>query len=210
MESLSSRPKELVLIAGPNGAGKTTLANAYVGSRFPNWPQVNADATLASIQAVGPLAGVPAQARAAAELVDRAALCLCLLSEPVIIETVLSSRKYVDLVLIARRRGLIFRLVYIATESADLNVSRVHQRVLSGGHDVPEDKIRKRWTRSLENLVWFATHADRLVLADNSATEPRVLALRHLGGPLEVLEPSHPACRRLTGWAGSLTADGSS
>jgi predicted ABC-type ATPase len=92
---------------------------------------------------------------------------------------------------------LIVRLVYVTTTHPDINVARVAQRVLAGGHHVPEDKIRERWQRSMDNLAWFAARADRLVVVDNSGQTLTVLALRHLGGELELLAEQHPVSERL-------------
>ena len=192
-----TRPRELVLIGGPNGAGKTTIAKSYIATRFPFWPQVNADRLLERLLELGPLAPRPGSALTAAEMVDETVRSLCALGEPCIIETVLSSDKYKSLVDVARNSGLILRLLYVATDAPSINVERVAERVAAGGHNVPEDRIRARWHRSLSNLPWFAARADRLVVFDTSGTTIRPLALRHLGGPLEILEPSHPAAATL-------------
>lgn len=45
-------------------------------------------------------------------------------------------------------------------------------RVAKGGHDVPEDKIRERYIKSLQQLPWFFAEADRAYLYDNSKAEP--------------------------------------
>ena len=200
-----TRPKELVLVAGPNGAGKTTIAKTYIASRFPFWPQVNADRVLERLQSLAPLVPGPAEAIRAAEMVDETVRCLSALGEPAIVETVLSSDKYRSLVTIARRSGLIFRLVYVSTDHADINVNRVAARVAVGGHDVPEDRIRSRWFRSMANLPWFAARADRLIVFDNSGIATRAIAKRHLGGRLEVLEETHPAGSALLAHRGMLT-----
>ncbi|EYF00060.1 hypothetical protein [Chondromyces apiculatus] len=113
------------------------------------------------------------------------------------LETVLFSDKYRSLIPLVRRTGLIFRLVYITTVHPDINVARVRRRVLAGGHDVPEDKIHERWTRSMDNLAGFAERADRLIVVDNSGQEPVMLALRHLEGALEIHDVDHPASDRL-------------
>ena len=109
-------------------------------------------------------------------LIDATARGLILLREPLVLETVLASDKYRPLITASQQNGLIFRLVYITTKSPDINVARVAQRVAQGGHAVPEDKIRKRWDQSMDNLPWFAARADRLVVADNSGQELQVIA----------------------------------
>jgi predicted ABC-type ATPase len=191
------RPAEFVLVAGPNGSGKSTVADAYIEIRFPIWPKINADRVNLALSRERNGPASMEQALEAAKLVDTTAQCLALLKSPFILETVLSSEKYCSLVQTARRNGLIFRLVYITTVHPDINVARVRQRVLEGGHDVPADRIRERWIRSMNNLAWFAARADRLVVADNSGATLRVLGLRHFGNSLEILTPDHPASRKL-------------
>src|SRR5262249_3309258 len=116
------RPAELVLVAGPNGSGKSTLVDSYVEQRFPLWPQLNADrVALALMGNPGATASLQ-QALEAANLVDATAQCLALLREPFVLETVLASDKYRSLVPIARRAGLIFRLVYVTTVHSDINI----------------------------------------------------------------------------------------
>jgi predicted ABC-type ATPase len=194
---VATTPAELVLVAGPNGSGKSSVADIYIEARFPSWPKLNADRVLLAMEQTDALEASPHPMVQAAQLVDGAAKCLAVLREPFVLETVLSSEKYRPLVSLARRAGLIFRLVYLATRNPKINVVRVRQRVLDGGHDVPEDKIHERWHRSMSNLSWFAARADRLIVADNSGPEPVALALRHLGGVVELCEPDHPASRSL-------------
>jgi predicted ABC-type ATPase len=204
--ALAKRPAELVLVAGPNGSGKTTIAEAYIQPRFPLWPKINADRLLLALERTS-LAVPDRPEIQAAQLVDATATCLALLREPFVLETVLSSDKYKRLIPIARDIGLIFRLVYVTTATSDINVERVRQRVIAGGHDVPEDRIHARWLRSMDNLEWFAARADRLVVADNSGPSLVVLALRHLGGALELHERTHPASERLRPLSGLPVLD---
>jgi predicted ABC-type ATPase len=172
--------------------------DAYIQQRFPLWPKLNADRVArALVEEEQATTAAPPQVLEAARLVDTTAQCLTLLREPFVLETVLSSDKYRSLVPAARRAGLIFRLVYVTTMHPDINVARVRQRVLAGGHDVPVDKIRERWQRSMDNLGWFAARADRLVVVDNSGQTLTLLALRHLGGELELHVDGHPASERL-------------
>ncbi|MEM9452903.1 MAG: AAA family ATPase [Myxococcota bacterium] len=210
--SLATRPAELVLVAGPNGSGKSTIAESYIEKRFPIWPKLNADQLLIGLGNNELLESEPHPMLQAARIVDIMAKGLVVLGEPFVLETVLSSPKYEVLVRTARRVGLIFRLVYVTTESSDINVGRVRQRVEDGGHDVPEDRIHSRWERSMDNLPWFARRADRLIVADNSGASLKVLALRHLSGVLELREHHHPASQRLRPLVGQpvLDDDGSS
>ena len=48
-------------------------------------------------------------------------------------------------------------------------------RAASGGHDVPEDKIKSRYEKSLRNLSPLARIADRTRVVDNSGAEQRLI-----------------------------------
>jgi predicted ABC-type ATPase len=41
-------------------------------------------------------------------------------------------------------------LVYLRLPSVEMSIERVRRRVAQGGHGVPEDAIRKRFTKSLD------------------------------------------------------------
>jgi predicted ABC-type ATPase len=81
---------------------------------------------------------------------------------------VLSTAKYRRLVRAAKKRRFEIRLIYVILQSPRLNIRRVQMRVKSGGHTVPEDKIRERWNRSLNQLPWFLNECDWALLFDNS------------------------------------------
>ena len=83
-------------------------------------------------------------------------------------ESVMSHDSHSQFVASARQKGYRTYLYFICTNAADLNVSRVEQRVDMGGHDVPEDKIRGRYERSLENLMGMLKNCDRAYFFDNS------------------------------------------
>lgn len=103
------------------------------------------------------------------------------------VETVLSD-KYRNLVVAAKAIGFEIRLIYVLLRSADMNVARVKMRVADGGHDVPEDKIVERRTRSLQQLPWFLAKADGAWLFDNSGAEPRLIGTK-IDGVIDI----HPA-----------------
>lgn len=65
-------------------------------------------------------------------------------------ETVMSSHDKVELLRAAQAQGYRTYLYYIATDHVRINIARVAARVRLEGHDVPEDKIRARYLRSLE------------------------------------------------------------
>jgi predicted ABC-type ATPase len=120
------------------------------------------------------------------------------------VETVLSTDKYRALVLAAKERGFEIRLVYVILSNPQLNIRRVQMRVAKGGHDVPPDKIKARWERSLEQLPWFLDQADWALLFDNS-DELRLVGRKAQG--TVTLDPSAPGVIKdavaQVGWADS-------
>lgn len=83
-------------------------------------------------------------------------------------ETVMSHPSKVELLAEAQRAGYRTYLYFVATEDPAINISRVHNRVRLGGHDVPEDRIVNRYHRSLELLLDAIHHTNRAYVFDNS------------------------------------------
>jgi predicted ABC-type ATPase len=54
--------------------------------------------------------------------------------------------------------------------SPEMHIERVALRVSQGGHPIPEEKIRARWTSSIANLIGLLPHLAVLHVYDNSAT----------------------------------------
>lgn len=78
----------------------------------------------------------------------------------------------------ARNRGFEVVLVYIGTEYVEINLGRIRNRVLAGGHDVPESDVRRRYQRSFKNLPIAIERADHTILFDNSTEEGyRIIAV---------------------------------
>ena len=75
------------------------------------------------------------------------------------------------MMLAARNRGFEIVLIYIGTEDVEINLTRIRNRVLAGGHDVPEEDVRRRYKRSFANLPTAIIRAHHTILFDNSADE---------------------------------------
>lgn len=94
----------------------------------------------------------------------------------VCLETVLSTDKYCDLVSEVLENGGAFEMFYVALNSPELSEKRVRIRVRKFGHDVPVDRLRERWQRSLTFLPWFARRATNATVFDNSGEGPVIVA----------------------------------
>lgn len=84
-------------------------------------------------------------------------------------ETTLGGRTITGLLLKAANLGIPVHVFYVGLDSADRHVARVRARVRKGGHDIPEQRIRKRYDASRANLVTLVPHLTELKVFDNSA-----------------------------------------
>jgi len=156
--SLDRRPA-LVAIAGPNGAGKTTFFEAFLEScalRF-----VNAD-HLARELHLGPYEAAELAATLRDELAGR--------RESFAFETVFSD-PVGDKVRWLRRAadsGYNVLLFFIGLDTPERSDERVFMRVTQGGHDVPNEKLRARFPRTLANLALAIRELPYVSIYDNS------------------------------------------
>lgn len=156
-----SSSADLYLLAGPNGAGKTTFYEQVLATTGLDF--INADRIAALRWPGDELArGYDAAAEAAAVreryLSDRRSF---------ITESVFSHPSKVDLVTRAVESGYRVHLRVLIVP-ADLSVARVAQRVLEGGHDVPEAKIRQRHERLWAHVIAAIDHAYETRVYDSS------------------------------------------
>lgn len=111
------------------------------------------------------------------------------------LETVMSSPDKVDLLEQAQQQGYRTYLYYIATDDPAINISRVRNRVIQGGHPVPEDKIVSRYHRSLDLLMEAIHHTNRAYIFDNSGQNQERTWLAEItdGKTLEIKVDQIPA-----------------
>ena len=70
----------------------------------------------------------------------------------------------------------------------EINIERVRNRVILGGHDVPEEDQRRRYPRSLANAAKALAIADEGVILDNSAAFYVKLAVKR-GDGIQIYGP---------------------
>ena len=180
----------LWMVGGPNGSGKSSLyGNADISAFDQSVWIINPDMLTARIQSEEGLA--PHDANIAAVTRIETWLDASIETHQTVgVETVLSTPKYRRLVNAARAKGYEFRFIYVVLNSVELNIERVAIRVKKGGHDVPEDSIRKRWSRSLGQMPWFMSMADRAWIFNNSGEAPVLIGQKSAG--VVSLDPSAP------------------
>lgn len=177
----------LHVIAGPNGAGKSTLYDLILAGRL-RLPFINADRIA---KANWPDEAEARSYDAARIATDRRYQAMAR-RESFVTETVFSHPSKLQLMRDAGSGGYLVTL-HVVLIPEDLAVQRVAARVRSGGHSVPEEKIRQRFRR-LWSLVREAIElADEAVVRDNSeASDPFRVVARFRHG-LMTTPPSWPA-----------------
>ncbi len=158
--------KPVVLVfAGPNGSGKTTVTNSIsIIGVYVNADDLKKEFNLTDIEA----------AQAADSLRNE----LLNKGDDFFFETVLSTERNLLLMQRAKAQGYEVKCVYVLTCDENINVLRVKERFKSGGHDVPEDKIRSRYHRALALLPKVVDVCDNIIIYDNSDTPYRIFNKR--------------------------------
>ncbi len=76
-----------------------------------------------------------------------------------------------------RNWGYAIHFFYLWVSSIELILDRIRERVLRGGHDVPEAVIRRRFDRSIRNfLTNYRLSENSWTLFDNSGETPGIVA----------------------------------
>jgi predicted ABC-type ATPase len=166
-------PPQVVVLSGPNGAGKSTVAPALLRDTLSIHQFVNADLIAAGLS---PFASNTVALRSG-EIMLRRIHELAGRGQSFAFETTLAARTYVPFLGQLHNTGYLVHLVYIWLESPELAIQRVRDRVARGGHNVPEEVIRRRYTRGLKNLFSsYLSLADTWLVCDNSSWELRFIA----------------------------------
>lgn len=89
-------------------------------------------------------------------------------------ETTLGGKTITGLLERAALTGMELRIWYVGLSSVATHLKRVRARVASGGHNIPEEIIRERYTHSRLNLIHLLPHLTELLVYDNSEeAEPK-------------------------------------
>ena len=169
---------DLYIIAGPNGVGKTTFASKFLPRYADCQNFINADLIA---QGMSPFAPEAAAVRAGRLVLSEIKL-FATRRASFGFETTLSGRTNLRLIRLLRKKGYKVHFFFLWVKSVDVAISRVRDRVLKGGHDVPETVIRRRFARSIGNFLReYRPLADSWYLFDNSGGAPSQIAFERAG-----------------------------
>jgi predicted ABC-type ATPase len=142
------RKPQCVVLAGPNGAGKTSAAADLLRDTVRIDSFVNADVIAQGLSGFRPDS---AAFEAGRILLHRLAE-LTQARDDFAFESTLSGRSAARVLKNLTASGYEVHLCYLWLPSPEMSVARVRRRVESGGHDVPEAVIRRRFWKSLINF----------------------------------------------------------
>lgn len=163
--STSEHNKRIVIIAGPNGAGKTTFAREFLPNEANCPVFVNADLIAAGLSPFAPeLAAFKAGRIMLETIADYAKR-----GESFSFETTLSGLTYAQMIPVWRSSGYVVELAFLSLPDVEMAIERVAIRVKQGGHNVPEEVIRRRFAHGIKNFERYKLLVDSWQLYDNSS-----------------------------------------
>ncbi len=160
------------IIAGPNGAGKTTFAKAFLPEEASCLNYVNADLIAEGLSPFKPEAVALEAGKLLLKKIDN----LVEKKESFAFETTLSGLNYIRRIEKWKKLGYEIILYFLKLPNEEMAVQRVKLRVAEGGHNVPENVIKRRYKKGWYNFQNYYKHSvNAWVVFDNSGEVPLIL-----------------------------------
>ena len=105
------------------------------------------------------------------------------------VETTLSGSTYLRMAARAKQAGFEIAVVFVGTDAVEINLERVKARVEKGGHDVPEEDQRRRYSRTLANMKKLLPLADSAIIRDDSTVKGHTMVAFRFRGDAFFVEP---------------------
>lgn len=172
---MTEKRPTLCVVAGPNGSGKTTTTVQLLNNEWAvDSLYINPDNIAQEV--FGDWNSPEAVIKAAEQATQLRYDCLEQKCD-FVFETVFSSQEKLEFLQKAKEAGFFIRLFYVCTSDPAINVARITQRYLNGGHEVPISKVISRYYKSLINAEEAISFVDRAYVYDNSIDNqlPRLL-----------------------------------
>ena len=163
----------MYIISGCNGSGKTTASYTVLAEQLNLDEYVNADEIAESLSPQNPSKEIIRATRLMMGRVDE----LIARSEDFAVETTLATRSFAKVIVDAQQSGYTVTILFFWLSSPELAVERVAKRAASGGHNVPEETIRRRYYVGIDNMKKiYIPLCDFWVITDNSKMEFKKIA----------------------------------
>ena len=163
----------LYIISGCNGAGKTTASYTMLPEMLECSEFVNSDEFA---KGLSPFKPEKASIQASRYMITKIRYLLKK-QKDFAVETTLATRTLLKTVRMAQNAGYTVTLMYFWLNSPELAIERVRARVEAGGHDIPEETVRRRYQVGIDYFFhYYSPICERWILADNSQIPFRVIA----------------------------------
>lgn len=164
--------RKILILAGPNGAGKTTFATEFLPNAAECQRFVNADLIAAGLSPFAPeTAAIQAGRLMLGQIrsfVDQGVSFA--------FETTLSGKGYATHIGHWQNGGYQVKLFFLRLPDANFAIRRVKLRVRMGGHNIPEETIRRRFDKGWENFkTLYRPLVNEWALYNNSGSVPELL-----------------------------------
>ncbi len=173
----------LYIISGCNGAGKTTASYTLLPEMLECREFVNSDEFAKGLSPFRPEnASIQASRYMIWKIKD-----LIKRKKDFGIETTLATRTLLNIVKQVQKDGYQVTILYFWLSSPELAIERVKARVQAGGHNIPEETVRRRYKVGISYFFNdYMPTCDRWILADNSQIPFRVVAQGLKNGPVNI------------------------
>lgn len=173
------KKSELIVIGGANGSGKTTFAREIVaekGLKYLGADDIAFELDADNFESVKIEAARIFSKRLTESLEN---------GESLIIESTLAGLSLKKHMQKAKENGYSISIFFVFLDSVELCLKRIKSRVENGGHNVPENDVRRRFTRANENF-WnvYKDLADKWTLVFNSNNDFQHIAFNSKNGLL--------------------------
>ncbi|RLA08907.1 MAG: hypothetical protein DRQ51_00715 [Gammaproteobacteria bacterium] len=151
------------IIAGVNGSGKTTFAEDYFKGSDTIF--INADLIATGLSTnnsdISQFRAGKIMLRQIGNSIER--------KNSFAIETTLASKNYLKIIKKLKNDNWQVQMLYLYLPSVHLSAQRVAERVLNGGHNINIVDIKRRYARSIDNLIndYFAV-VENIICFDNT------------------------------------------
>ena len=141
----------LYIISGCNGAGKTTASYTMLPEMLECSEFVNSDEFA---KGLSPFEPEKASIQAGRYMITKIRYLLNR-QRDFGLETTLATRTILKTIKVAQKAGYTVTLLYFWLNSPELAVERVRARVEAGGHNIPEETIRRRYNVGIDYFFHY-------------------------------------------------------
>ena len=167
----------MYIISGCNGSGKTTASYSVLPEFLGCSQFVNSDEFAKSLSPFDPSSA----SISASRLMLMKFKYMLQHKKDFCIETTLATRSLLKMAKEARADGYDIVTLYFWLKSPEVAISRIKTRVAAGGHNIPDDVVRRRYHTGLSYFFdEYCPMSDKWILADNTKPPFEIVAQ---GGP---------------------------